>query len=65
MKTEKIVVNGIPEDIVVELDDDYKDDTLINDVNFEDTLELFLSDIRNEMDETLIIDLRKDGGKNG
>lgn len=65
MRIEKAFINGKEHDIVTHLDNDYKDDTVIHDINLEDTIELSIDEIHNKLEDTMIINADKDGSKNG
>lgn len=60
METKKAVMNGQEIDVVVKLDDDFKDECVFEDL--EDTMELPLPDISSSLDDTKVIDV---GGING
>ena len=65
MKTEKVIVNGREQDIVVHLDNEYKDDMVINNINLEDTLELSLDDLHDKLEDTTMINTLTGGSNNG
>lgn len=65
MRMEKVFINGKEQDIVTHLDNDYKDDTVMHDINLEDTIELSIDEIHNKLEDTMIINVNKDGSKNG
>ena len=59
MKTEKVIIDGIEKEIVVELDDDYKNDTI--NINLEDTIEVPVKDIEENLENTKVITIKESG----
>ena len=54
MKTEEITIDGKKEQLVVDLDDDYMDDSILYDNPLEDTME-FSNDTLKAIEDTLEI----------
>ena len=59
MKTEKVIIDGIEKEIVVELDDDYKNDTI--NINLEDTIEVPVKEIEENLENTKVITIKESG----
>lgn len=56
METIKVKLDDIEDEIALKLDDDYKDDNVLYNINLEDTLELSLDQIQDAWENTMVID---------
>lgn len=57
MKSQKIIVDGVEKDIVVKLDDDFKDDSIS--INLEDTMTIPTKEIKDTLEDTNVINLEE------
>lgn len=57
MKTEKIILDGAEEEIVIELDDEYKDDMIHYENETNNDLDLPFDAIQELWEDTMIIDV--------
>ena len=60
MKTKKAFIDGQEIDVVIELEKDYKDDTIIEEKNIEDTIELSKEELENAVDSTSLIEVQNE-----
>ena len=49
MKTEKVIIDGIESEVVVELDSNYKNDKF--DINLQDTIEIPIDEIKKDFEK--------------
>lgn len=56
MESVKIKMDDMDDELVLRLDDDYKDDNVLYDVDLEDTMELSLDQIQDVWEKTVVVD---------